>query len=67
MGKLHVEGSILFGMCISMTTYQPSYLPTDFYIVKCDADHLVLAALADEDATPVPYAACVFWCFKPQQ
>ena len=67
VGKLHVEGSILFGMCISMTTYQPSYLPTDFYIVKCDADHLVLAALADEDATPVPYAACVFWCFKPQQ
>ena len=65
VGKLHVEGSILYGMAISMENYQPSYLPTDFYIVKCDADKLVLAALCDPAGTPQDWAACTFWCFKP--
>lgn len=64
VSKLKVDNPILFGMAISMTTYQPSYLPTEFYIVKCDADHLVLAAISEKNITPAPYASCVFWCFK---
>ena len=64
VGKLKVDGSIIFGMAISMETYQPSYLPTEFYIVKCDAEHLVLAALCQEGATEQDWAACTMWCFK---
>jgi len=66
VGKLKVNGSILFGMAISMNTYAPSYLPTEFYIVKCDADNLVLAALAEEGATAADWTPCTFWCFKPK-
>ena len=67
VGKLKVDNPILFGTSISMSTYQPSYLPKEFYIVKCDADHLVLAAMSEKDATPAAYAPCVFWCFKAQK
>ena len=65
IGKLKVEGSILFGMAISMETYQPSYLPTEFYIIKCDADRLVLAALCSEGAEAADWAPCTIWCLKP--
>ena len=67
VGKLKVDHPIIFGTSISMTSYQPSYQPTEFYIVKCDADHLVLAALSEKDASPAAYAPCVFWCFKAQK
>lgn len=67
VGKLKINGSILFGMAISMETYQPSYLPTEFYIVKCDADHLVLAALSQENGTAADWAPCTIWCLKPQK
>lgn len=67
VGKLKVDSPILFGMAISMDTYQPSYLPTEFYIVKCDAEHLVLAALCDENGAAYDWAPCTIWCFKAQK
>lgn len=64
VGKLKVEGSIILGMAINMEDYQPSYLPTEFYIVRCDAGHLVLAATTSQGTVPYDGTPMNFWCLK---
>ena len=66
VGKLHVNGSILFGWAFDGNTQAVSYQPTDFYIVKCDANNLVLAALSEAGGSIYDYASCTFWRFKPK-
>lgn len=64
VGKLKVKEPIIFGMAINMESYQPSYLPTEFYIVKCDAKHLILAAMTSQNIVAYDGAPMNFWCLK---
>ena len=68
VGKLKVTAPILYGTAIALVGEgaAPTYLPTEFFIVKCDANNLVLAAPAEEGQALYPWAACSFWCFKPK-
>jgi len=68
VGKLKVTAPILYGTAIALVGEgaAPTYLPTEFFIVKCDANNLVLAAPAEEGQALYPWAACTFWCFKPK-
>lgn len=71
IGKLKVTEPILYGfaMALDETTQMPSptYFPDEFFIVKCDADQLILAASAVEGAPLYDWGHCTFWTFIPAE
>lgn len=71
VGKLKVTEPILYGFAMALDeatqTPAPSYMPTEFFIVKCEPDKLILATSAVEGAPLYDWGHCTFWCFKPAE
>ena len=64
VGTLTTTVPILGGIGFDINAQQPSYMPTSYFIVECDADRLVIGAPCTEGDALKSWTMCTFWVFK---
>lgn len=67
IGTLKTTTPILGGIGFDSESQQPTYTPTEYIIVECTKDRLVLAAPCIEGATLADWTQCMFWAFVPAE
>lgn len=64
VGTLTTSIPIVGGIAFDSNTQQPSYTPTEYFIVECEADRLVLGASCTPGDDLHDWTMCTFWVFK---
>ncbi len=65
LGTLSASIPLLGAIAFDGNNQQPSYAPKDYFIVKCDADKLILGASCIEGDDLHDWTMCTFWVFEP--
>lgn len=65
IGTLSCTIPILGGIGFDINAQQPSYTPTEYFVVSCEADRLVLGAPCAEGDDLHDWTMCTFWVFEP--
>ena len=65
IGTLSCSAPILGGIGFDINAQQPSYTPTEYFIVSCEADKLVLGAPCAAGDDLHDWTMCTFWIFEP--
>jgi len=64
VGTLTTSVPILAGIGFDINAQQPSYTPTNYFIVECEADRLVIGAPCTAGDDLHDWTMCTFWVFK---
>lgn len=67
VGTLSCTAPILGGIAFDINTQQASYTPTEYFVVSCEADKLVLGASCAEGDSLNDWTMCTFWVFVPAE
>jgi hypothetical protein len=65
IGTLSCSIPLLAGIAFDINTQQPSYTPTEYIVVSCEADKLVIGAPCAEGDDLHDWTMCTFWVFQP--
>lgn len=67
LGWIHSTIPTVAGICYDSNTQQPTYKPTDYFVVECTAERLVIGAPCIEGTPLTDWAQCMFWAFVPAE
>ncbi len=66
IGTISTTTPILAGISFDINTQQPSGMPTEYFVVECTADKLVLGAPCTAGDDLHDWTMCTFWVFKAE-